>query len=206
MTGPVDPPDRPPNPRRALLAVTALAAALAGTLARSQDVKRFHGRELKETTYKGIPIRYFVERFSVERQKLASLLIDASKKDDAEFLRFVEFMGEAHMAEPGSYVRCDMRLFDEGDKEKWIYRRVGSSWVAQRVFHPRRKAQIKLGSNERLVENAPNGEIIVEGSVPQFPSPEDYVRWMAIRVSLAKEPEVPIGQEIPMVKHVVVSE
>lgn len=200
-------PALPPGSRVALAAMVLLALAVGHAQAvQVPDVKTFHGRELKETTYKGTLIRYFIERFTVARQKLSTLVIDPVKKDEGELLRFSEYMGEARMTELGSYVRCDARIFDQGDREKWIYRRVGSSWVVHRIFHPSRKGQVKLGPDEKLLEQPPNGEIIVEGPLPQFPNPEDYIRWMAIRVSLAKEPEVPLGQEIPMIKHVVVTE
>lgn len=167
-----------------------------------EDVKKFHGRGLTNTTYEGILLRYFVESWTVDRRKLSTVII----RPGDEMKKFVEYMGEVGWPEPSSYVRCDTTLFNEGDKEKWIYRSLLGTWVAHRVFHPSRKEVVRLAPNEKLMDDPPNEEIIVEGTLPQFDRPEDYIKWMAISVCKAKEAEVPLGEHIPMVKHIVIEE
>lgn len=192
--------------RRAFLEGAAAAAVglLASELPAQEDVKRFRGRDLKETSIKGVTIRYFLEIFTVGLAQLSAVHIEVKGTDTA---RFVEFMGEeSGLAAAGSYIRCDVTLFDEGDKEKWIYRRSGGAWVAHRVFHPSRRAKVRAGPRERLLENTPAGEVILEAALPQFPGPEDYVKWMAVSVAQAKEPEQPLGQFLPMIKHITVTE
>ena len=195
-----------PESRRAFLEGAAAVAVglFASELRAQEDVKRFRGRELKETSFKGVTIRYFLEIFTVGLAQLSAVRIDVK---GVEMGRFVEYMGEeAGLAAAGPYIRCDATLFDEGDKEKWIYRRSGGAWVAHRVFHPSRRARVRAGPNEHLLEKTPAGEVILEGALPQFPGPEDYAKWMAVSVAQAKEAEQPLGQFMPMVKHITVAE
>lgn len=199
--------------RRAFVKAAAVAAATTALDPRAavgapafEQVKHFHERELKETLYKDVTIRFFIERWTVSLKQLAQVQIKASASQGDELEKFAEYMGEAGVADMSTYVRSDVNLFGSGDIEKWLYRRVGSAWVAQRVFHPSRKDKVKPGANEKLLEKTPNGEVILESALPQFPTPEEYVKWMAISVSKAKAAETPLGQLIVAVKHIVVSE